>query len=149
MNGYMKKKDIEPRNQTLGEYVRARRLSLGLSYQDVADESGLHYSYWNKLENGHYEQPAPKYLKIIAHTLRVPIEDLYGLAGYDLPDRLPTFTPYLRAKYELPPEAVADLERYFDMLRSYNGIPNDQPVFPPKPTRSQKPSGEGDQRRAA
>ena len=139
----------QPRNETLGEYVRARRMSLELGYQQVADRSGLHYSYWNKLENGHYEQPAPKYLKIIADTLDVPIEDLYGLAGYDLPDRLPTFTPYLRAKYELPPEAVADLERYFDMLRSYYGIPNDEPVFPPKPKRAQKPSPESDQRRAA
>lgn len=135
----MKKKDIEPRNQTLGEYVRARRLSLGLSYQDVADESGLHYSYWNKLENGQYEQPAPKYLRVIAETLSLPLEDLLALAGYDRPERLPAFTPYLRAKYELPPEAVADLERYFELLRAYYDIPADQPVFPPKP-KADKPA---------
>jgi transcriptional regulator with XRE-family HTH domain len=141
-----------PKNQTLGEYVRARRLSLGLGYQDVADQSGLHYSYWNKLENGQYEQPAPKYLRIIAATLNAPLEDLLAMAGYDRPERLPAFTPYLRAKFELPPEAIADLERYFDLLRSYYDIPKDQAVFPPKPkpTTDEPPEGiEDDIRRAA
>ena len=131
--------DKRRKNQTLGEYLRARRLSQGLSYQDVADRSGLHYSYWNKLENGQYEQPAPKYLRIIAKTLEVPVEDLLALAGYDLPERLPSFTPYLRAKFDLPPEAIADLERYFDLLRTYYDIPEDQPVFPPKPKPKNEP----------
>jgi transcriptional regulator with XRE-family HTH domain len=133
----MRKDESKPsKNETLGEYLRARRLSLGLSYQQVADGSGLHYSYWNKLENGHYEQPAPKYLRVIAKTLDVPIEDLYGLAGYELSERLPGFAPYLRAKFELPPEAVADLERYFDLLRNFYGIPTDQPIFPPRPRQA-------------
>ncbi len=136
----MQKKESIPRNANLGEYVRARRVSLDLSYQEVADRSGLHYSYWNKLENGQYERPAPKYLRIIAETLAVPLEDLLALAGYDLPERLPAFTPYLRAKYELPPEAVADLERYFELLRAYYDIPADQPVFPPKPKQQRKPT---------
>lgn len=136
LQGVMKRKDNAPRNQALGEFVRARRLSLGLSYQDVADRSGLHYSYWNKLENGQYEQPAPKYLRTIADTIDLPTDDLLALAGYDLPERLPSFMPYLRAKYELPPQAVADLERYFDLLRNFYGIPKDRPVFPPKARRT-------------
>lgn len=123
-------KDIK--NRSLGEYIRNRRLSGGRSLNDVAAISGLHLSYWSKLEGGQYEAPSPKHLQVIARTLDVAIEDLYGLAGYDIPERLPTFTPYLRAKYDLPPEAVADLERYFDMLRSYFGIPKEKPVFPPK-----------------
>ena len=146
----MQRKEQPQRNQTLGEYVRARRTSLGLGYQQVADRSGLHYSYWNKLENGQYHQPAPKYLRIIAETINAPLEDLLALAGYDIPDRLPSFKPYLRAKYELPAEAVADLERYFELLRAYYDIPTDQPVFPPKPTASTPPRlAQDDQRRAA
>lgn len=122
----------DKKNQTLGEYIRDRRLSRELSLNDVAELSGLHFSYWSKLENGSYQAPSPKHLQVIARTLNVDIEDLYGLAGYDIPERLPTFRPYLRAKYELPPEAIADLERYFDMLRNYYDIPKDQPVYPPK-----------------
>ena len=145
----MKRDDDKQRNTVLGEYVRARRLSLGLGYQQVADASGLHYSYWNKLENGQYDQPAPKYLRIIAETIDAPLEDLLALAGYDLPERLPTFKPYLRAKYELPSDAVADLERYFDMLRAYYDIPKDKPVFPPKKKSTKPKPSDSTQRRAA
>jgi transcriptional regulator with XRE-family HTH domain len=119
-------------NRQLGDYVRSRRLSIGLSLTDAADASDLDPSYWNKLENGHYQKPAPQHLSAIAEVLGVAVEDLYGLAGYDVPTRLPSFQPYLRAKYNLPPQAIADLERYFEYLRSYYGIPQDHPVFPPK-----------------
>lgn len=137
----------EKKNQTLGEYITDRRVSRGLSLTEAADASGLHISYWSKLEAGQYDAPSPKHLQMIAKVLGVPFEDLYGLAGYDSPERLPAFTPYLRAKYELPPEAVADLERYFDMLRVYFGIPKDRPVFPPKATT--KPQDPTKPRRAA
>ena len=120
-------------NLTLGEFVRLRRQSMDLSLADAASASDLDPSYWNKLENGHYQSPAPQHLQTIARVLGVPTEDLYGLAGYDIPERLPSFQPYLRAKYDLPPEAIADLERYFELLRNYYGIPKDRPVFPPKP----------------
>ena len=45
---------------------------------------------------------------------------------------------YARLRYDLPPEAIADLERYFEYLRSYYNIPQDQPVFPPKPKATDK-----------
>ena len=137
----------DKKNQTLGEYIRDRRVSRGLSLADAAERSGLHLSYWSKLEDGQYEAPAPKHLMAIARALEVDFEDLYGLAGYESPERLPSFTPYLRAKYELPPEAVADLERYFELLRAYYDIPKDQPVFPPK--KASKPKSERTQRSAA
>jgi transcriptional regulator with XRE-family HTH domain len=140
----------DSKNQSLGDYIRDRRLALGFSLSDVAVASGLHFSYWSKLEAGHYEAPAPKYLQVIADTLKVDSEDLYALVGYVVPKRLPTFKPYLRAKYgDLPPEAVADLERYFELLRAYFGIPKDQPVFPPKPKPAAKPKSQGKPRRAA
>jgi transcriptional regulator with XRE-family HTH domain len=139
-------KDIK--NRSLGVYIRDRRVSRNLSIYDAADISGLHPSYWSKLETGQYEAPSPKHLQVIARTLDVDIEDMYSLAGYDIPERLPTFKPYLRAKYDLPPEAIADLERYFDLLRSHFGIPKDKPVFPPKSKKSAKP-GNGDQKQRA
>jgi len=120
-------------NQSLGDFVRARRTSKGMSLADAAAASGLHHSYWSYLENGRYQNPAAGHLRTIAKALDLPAEDLYGMAGYDIPERLPSFQPYLRAKYDLPPEAVADLERYFDYLRNYYGVPKDQPIFPPKP----------------
>jgi len=137
----------DKKNQTLGEYIRDRRVSRGVSLGDAASLSRLHLSYWSKLEDGQYQAPAPKHLMAIARALNVDFEDLYGLAGYESPERLPTFRPYLRAKYELPPEAVADLERYFELLRNYYDIPKDQPVYPPK--KASKPKSDQTQRRAA
>jgi transcriptional regulator with XRE-family HTH domain len=119
--------------QILGTFIRARRLSRELTLADAASRSGLHVSYWSKLETGHYKSPSPKNLQTIARVIDVRYEDLYGLAGYDTPERLPTFAPYLRAKYDLPAQAIGELERYFAMLRSFYDIPPDQPVFPPKP----------------
>jgi transcriptional regulator with XRE-family HTH domain len=119
--------------QILGTFIRARRLSRELTLSDAAALSGLHVSYWSKLETGHYKSPSPKNLQTIASVIDVRYEDLYGLAGYDTPERLPTFAPYLRAKYDLPAQAIGELERYFAMLRSFYDIPPDQPVFPPKP----------------
>jgi transcriptional regulator with XRE-family HTH domain len=140
----------DKKNESLGDYIRHRRTSRGLSLNEAAQLSGLHFSYWSKLEAGHYKAPSPTHLQAIARALAVDIEDLYGLAGYEIPERLPTFKPYLRAKYELPPEAVAELERYFELLRNYYGIPKDQPVFPAKGKgRSVKPKTDGKQRRAA
>jgi transcriptional regulator with XRE-family HTH domain len=123
----------EKKNQTLGTYIQERRLSRGWSLDEAAARSGMHKSYWSKLEAGQYESPSPKHLKVIGKTLGVHIENLYGLAGYDIPERLPSFVPYMRAKYaDLSPEDLEGLKRYFELLRNYNGIPDDQSVFPPK-----------------
>lgn len=46
-----------------------------------------------------------------------------SLARYRAGDGLPGFGPYLRAKFgdDLPPRARADLERYFERLRTEHG----------------------------
>lgn len=121
-------------NPELGRYIRTRRLALGLDVRTAAERAGIDHTYWHKLEHGRYRTPTPHYLKAVAKALDAPLTDLYGLVGYHQADELPSFAPYLRSKYtELPPEAVRDLERYYEMLRAYYGIPEDQPVFPPKP----------------
>jgi transcriptional regulator with XRE-family HTH domain len=120
----------------LGDYIRAHREALGLSLAEVARRSGIDYKYWSKVEIGDLRLPSARHLTLMATTIAAPIEDLYGLVGYDFPERLPSLGPYLRTKYDLPPEALADLEHYFDLLRSYYDIPEGAPVFPPKQSGS-------------
>ncbi len=119
--------------RTLGEYVRARRLAQGMTLQDASDRSGVDRSYWSRLETGEYQTPNPRFLIAMARALDIESEDLYALAGYAVPNKLPEFVPYLRAATPLPPEAIRDLEKYYAQLRAYYGIPEDQPVFPPRP----------------
>ena len=125
--------------RTLGEYVRARRTENGWTLAEAARRSGVDIAYWSRLELGEYRTPNPRFLSAIARALDVQPEDLYGLAGYDIPERLPEFAPYLRSKYDLPPEAIRDLEKYYAQLRSYYGIPEDQPVFPPRERDESEP----------
>lgn len=122
------------RTPSLRAFVRTRRKQLDLSAYAAAERAGLHRSYWSKLEGGEYAAPSPKTLAGIASALDVPIEHLYEIVGYETtPQSLPSLRPYLRARYHLPHKAVAELERYFDLLRSYYDIPAEQSVFPPKP----------------
>lgn len=140
----------DKKNVSLGDYIKTRRESLGLTIARAEDHSDLDATYWRKLEAGQYAAPSPKALQAIAATLKVPIEDLYGFCGYDFPERLPSLSPYLRTKYDLPPQAVADLERYFAFLRAYYGIPTNRPVFPPKPKpEAHEPTDQTPKRRRA
>jgi hypothetical protein len=88
--------------------------------------------------------PSPNTLTGIAAALEVPLQDLYALAGYETPKGLPSFRPYLRARYNLPPEAIDQLESYFNFLRAQYGIPKDRPVFPPKPKDESETDAPGD-----
>ena len=134
-NVFMRRGDqqTEVKNPQLGAYVKDGRESRGVTHKEAAALSGLDYTYWRKLEAGRYALPSPKALEAIARVIDCPVDDLYALAGYEPSGGLPTFKPYLRAKYHLPPEAIAQLEGYFSYLRSYYGILDDEPVFPPKP----------------
>jgi transcriptional regulator with XRE-family HTH domain len=122
------------KDPTLSDYVRTRRVSRGLDYAEAEQRSGVDQTTWRKLEAGSLESPSARTLEGVAEALSVPLPDLLQLAGYQVwKHKLPGFTPYLRSRYNLPSEAVAQLEQYFQMLRSYYGIPDDESVFPPIP----------------
>lgn len=117
-----------PRSQQLGNLVKQYRQRKGWSQRMAADRMGYHHSYLARIESGAYASPAPKQLKAIARVLGAPIEDLYALAGYQVPERLPALAPYLRVKYDLPEQAVGQLQDYFELLSAKYGsddVPGD------------------------
>lgn len=134
-----KKESSETKNAPLGEFIKTRRESRNITKADACRQSGLDYSYWVKLEAGVYQMPSPKALDLVANVIGCKPADLYVLAGYRIGGDLPGFGPYLRSKYHLPPEAIDQLESYFSFLRHQYGIPEDQPVFPPKPRDEDEP----------
>jgi len=127
-----KEQATETKNAPLGEFIKTRRESRDITKADAVRQTGLDYSYWVKLENGVYLMPSPKALELVAAVIGVEPADLYALAGYRINGELPSFGPYLRSKYHLPPRAIDQLESYFTFLRAQYGIADDQPVFPPK-----------------
>lgn len=117
---------MEPhtRGQRLGEAVRRAREERGLSIRKLADRAGVTHSFIAKLEAGRFQTVSPDNLTALARALDVAPEDLFTLSGYTVPERLPTFGPYLRTRYgELPEQAIDQLNEYFELLRGkYTGV---------------------------
>ena len=105
-----------PDGVKLGEYIRVQRESLGISQRQLAGRIGIHHSYLARLEAGDYAQPAPAVLHRIAEALDLEPEDLFALAGHTVPHELPSFAPYLRAKYDISDQAARELTSYFRYL---------------------------------
>jgi transcriptional regulator with XRE-family HTH domain len=103
----------EPDGVKLGEYIRAQRESLGISQRRLAARIGIHHSYLARMEAGDYAQPAPAILHRIAEALDLDPENLFALAGHTIPRQLPSFAPYLRAKYDITDQAARELADYF------------------------------------
>jgi transcriptional regulator with XRE-family HTH domain len=70
----------------------------------------------SKLEHGQVGAPAARSLWKIARALEIEAADLYSAAGFVDGQGLPGFGPYLRAKYHLPDEAIAQLEAHFALI---------------------------------
>jgi transcriptional regulator with XRE-family HTH domain len=118
----------QQQSQELGHYLRTKREAAGVSLRALAGRVGVDPAQITRLERGDIASPKADLLARIASELDLPLADVFGLAGYALPTELPSFRPYLRAKYhDLPPAAVAELERVFtDIARRYGAT--DGPV---------------------
>jgi transcriptional regulator with XRE-family HTH domain len=114
----------------LGNYLRQARRSKGLTTEELATSSGVNRTTVVRLEAGSLTEPKAGTLTAVAEALRVPLADVFAQANYVAPAELPSFTPYLRAKYgELPEDAVRQMERYFTRLaRKYGCDPDGPPL---------------------
>lgn len=103
----------------LGRLIAEAREAKGLSARRLEATSGLDHSFISKLEKATYQSVSAETLTTLARVLDLPPEDLFTLAGYKIPASLPSFGPYLRARYggELPPGARAALTEVFETLR--------------------------------
>lgn len=106
---------------TLGQLVRDNREKLGLSLRQLGQRIGTTDTTVMRIESGEIANPRGDVLRALAEALDLTSADLFASAGYAVPTELPSFRPYLRAKYhELPPEALAELDRTFaDIAKKY------------------------------
>ncbi len=98
----------------LGEHVRRLRESKGLSVRGLAAQAKVDATWLSRIERDVYTKPDPRYLWRLAQALDIDVEELYVDAGYS--SGLPGFAPYLRAKYDLPEEAIDQLEAHFQLI---------------------------------
>ncbi|MBX9687578.1 MAG: helix-turn-helix domain-containing protein [Candidatus Obscuribacterales bacterium] len=52
MQTLMLKQEVEPKLLTLGKFIKQKRMSLGLSQEELADRAGLHRTYVSDVERG-------------------------------------------------------------------------------------------------
>ena len=112
--------ETRTRGAKLGQVIRQAREAKGLSTRKLAEAIGTTHSYIHKLEAGWFQTISPEHVQALAGALELDPQDLFALAGYRVPEGLPTLVPYMRTKYgkDLPEEAFQELRGYFDYLTS-------------------------------
>lgn len=98
----------------LGKAIRRHREAAGLSQAALAKAIGVPASTVFRLEKGEFGMPDPDKLSRLADALEIEAEELYALAPYPA---LPDMAPYLRTKYGMSDEAVAEAEAFFQELK--------------------------------
>jgi transcriptional regulator with XRE-family HTH domain len=111
-----KGRPVSEASAKLGAYVQQLRLDRSLGVRGLAARAKVDASWLSRLEHGKIGSPDARSLWRIARALDVEVADLYLEAGFGDAHGLPGFGPYLRAKYHLPPEAIAQLEAHFELI---------------------------------
>lgn len=113
----------------LAHLLTQARKQLSISSRELARRSGVTNGHVRRLELAETPSPRPETLKALADVLQLELADVYATAGYTQPDKLPTFSPYLRSKYShLPAAAQKELERSFAKVAEKYGYSPDGPV---------------------
>ena len=111
---------------TLGQYLDEARGRAKLSVRQLETITGIHRSSIDRLLRDEVDEPVPENLVRLANALELNTSDLFLLAGLPIPQELPSLEPYLRAKYDLPPEALAEANRTIQqILAKYDGESGD------------------------
>ncbi len=113
----------EGQRARLGALIHERRTAAGLSTYELGERIGAKNSTIVRLEQGAFAAPSPDKLARIAEALGMTLADVYGHAGYAVPDDLPGFHAYLPARYrDLPQTAIEQLTELFDSLVAQHGL---------------------------
>lgn len=97
----------------MGSVIRGQRERLRLTQPEVAERASLHRSVLDRIEHDRIERPAPGDLAALARALDLSAADLFILAGYASPHDLPSFSLYLRLRYNLSAKELQRLEAVF------------------------------------
>lgn len=108
---------------TLGTVVRQARERARLSLRMLEALTGVSRPTLNRLELDQLDHPSPELLHQVAAALELNSDDLFAFVGYRPSSSLPSLAPYLRAKYQLPPDAVAEVQTALrDILDKYDRV---------------------------
>src|SRR4051794_30322980 len=98
----------------LASRLRSVREKSGLSAAEVARRAGVTTGTVTRIELGQIASPRPENLLAIAAVLDIPASDIFALTNWMPSDQLPSFSPYMRARYRsLPEAALVEIQHVF------------------------------------
>ena len=102
----------------LGAVIARARTRKGLSQRGLASQLEVAYGWLSDLEQGRFLDPAPERLAAIAELLDIDAARMDRMTHGAVSEGLPELGTYFRAKFELTPEEIKQVERYVRRLRS-------------------------------
>lgn len=84
----------------LAELLRTHRQRLGLSAHEVARRAGVNVGTVTRIEKEQIPSLRPENMIAIGEVLGIPAADLFAVGDWVPEHELPSFRPYLRAKYK-------------------------------------------------
>jgi transcriptional regulator with XRE-family HTH domain len=107
----------------LGQLLRARREACGLSTHRLAAAAEMDQATVVRFEAGSIVAPRPDKLSRIAQVLGISGADVFALAGYTVPNDLPSLRTYLSAKYGgLQVDDIDKIETYVSRIAKKRGF---------------------------
>jgi transcriptional regulator with XRE-family HTH domain len=115
---------MNPKQQTaLAKRIRTLRTERDMSQAELGRQAGVASSTIVRIEQGAFASVSPDVLRSIAEALKIPAFELFELADIAVPNDLPQFTPYMRAKYrDLTPADVVAIETYAAKIAKRRGV---------------------------
>jgi len=105
------------RRVSLGTFLRQARTTAGLTTREVAAACGIDMATVVRIEGGKIASPAPEKLRAIAACFGISLADIFTMAGYVIPDDLPSIDLYLQTKYpQLPPVEIQTISTHVEAL---------------------------------
>jgi transcriptional regulator with XRE-family HTH domain len=107
----------EVQTRELGRLVKRARGIRRLSLRALDELTGVSYGWLSRLERGQMIAPAPSKLTKVAEALSIPPERIDRITRGRISRDLPPIRTYFRAKYQLSPQEITQIEEVFDRIR--------------------------------
>jgi transcriptional regulator with XRE-family HTH domain len=107
----------EVQARELGRLFKQARRTRKLSLRGLDELSGVSYGWLSRLERGRMITPAPSKLTRVAEVLGIAPERIDRITRGRVSRDLPTIRTYFRAKYQLTPQEITQIEELFDQIR--------------------------------
>lgn len=101
-------------SERLGGMLRRARETAGLSIRQLEAQSGVARSVISRFERE--GTGSANNLLALARSLELRASDLFSQAGRALPKFNPSLPAMLRAEYDLPPEAIKEIQQNIELI---------------------------------